>query len=178
MATIMRRFWKFERGMRVAKLEENHSSTSNTHVHTNHTDLFNFLVKSRILGSLYPYILLSWNNFHFHFHCISTSPYLHVLTYIPLQAPVPSSVRQMVNTKRVLAVVTRDGRALSAQYDTMNARLVLSLHDVVEIKEGSRWHWRGRRICTNVAISLKCNNIRDSRSKRLKLSHLKNFHFE
>ena len=66
---------------------------------------------------------------------ILISPYSHilpVLTYSLLQAPVPSSARQMVNTKRVLADVTRDGRGLSAQYDTMNARLVLSLHNIVK----------------------------------------------
>lgn len=90
MVTIMRRFWKFERGMRVAKLEENHSSTSNTHTYTPITLIFNFYLPRKIS---YPWILTSllfWNHFHchFHFHYISIFPCSHIFCCRHLSRPL------------------------------------------------------------------------------------------
>ena len=75
---------------------------------------------------------------------IPTYSHIHILSYSPMfpdiltpsltgtcpvliifsQAPVPSSARQTVSTRKEPVAATRDGRAPSAPFDIMSARLV------------------------------------------------------
>ena len=111
--------------------------------HWNHFHLFLVFLVTRHLSCtnliirtiIYPHIsMLSYSHILSYSHSLifphvpryshtsltGTCPVLIIFS----QAPVPSSARQTVSTRKEPVAATRDGRAPSAPFDIMSARLV------------------------------------------------------